>query len=235
MNTRIVFAGLLAVLAFDCSSPPPTSNAPKTCNVSATATACDACEFNNCCDQFTTCQENSACASIGQCVQACSSQSCIDDCESQYPGGASDFSTFSNCLIAFCSSCASSPGGSSGSSSSTPTPPSGTYQRTCTGCSVNGSLLTCLSCPDDQGLDHDSSLSLPCSGDIANCLGQLTCGGCSSGSSSSCTSFPGTGNSYDAECSKDGNPPNYYTQCTSAPFAGCVSYTKYMPDAYCCP
>jgi hypothetical protein len=43
------------------------------------------CEFSNCCAQYTACGADSACVSIGQCVQACTTQASLDDCQSQFP------------------------------------------------------------------------------------------------------------------------------------------------------
>ncbi len=71
---------------------------------------------------------------------------------------------------------------------SAPDLPPGSYQLTCIDCSMSGCTLTCtcadilVSVTDCPGPDCPvSSLELPCSSDIANCNGLLTCaapGGC---------------------------------------------------------
>lgn len=58
-------------------------------------------------------------------------------------------------------------------------PPLGSYSATCSDCSVSACTLTCTLCLDDTGFPVWSpQLTLPCSSDIANCNGVLTCGGC---------------------------------------------------------
>lgn len=56
-------------------------------------------------------------------------------------------------------------------------PPSGSYAKSCPACTATPTLLTCF-CGDGDGAEDKTTLPLPCSGDIANCGGTLTCGGC---------------------------------------------------------
>lgn len=64
--------------------------------------------------------------------------------------------------------------------------PPGSYQQSCYGCCLEivdtgifaYGVLHCT-CPDFMGNPHSTQIiSDYCSGDIANCNGQLTCGGC---------------------------------------------------------
>jgi hypothetical protein len=59
-----------------------------------------------------------------------------------------------------------------------PQPPDGSYAQTCTGCRVQDNVLSCDACRDTSDGAWFSTLLLPCGGDIANCNGSLTCGGC---------------------------------------------------------
>jgi hypothetical protein len=166
MNTRVICAALLGLLSFDCSGSTP-AGPPKTCTVSPTSSTCDACEFTNCCDQFNTCQENSECASIGQCVQACSSQSCIADCESRFPGGTADFDVFSQCLVNFCSSCASP--------SPSPTP---VCKPNCAGmtCGGDGCGGSCGTCPSGETCNSSGTCTQgPCVESGGNCTASAQC------------------------------------------------------------
>lgn len=64
-------------------------------------------------------------------------------------------------------------------------PPAGSYQASCRGCTACRNVLTC-SCADGftnpnncpGGGCYITSIDLPCAGDIANCGGTLKCGGC---------------------------------------------------------
>lgn len=55
--------------------------------------------------------------------------------------------------------------------------PGGSYALSCASCSRNENVLTCQ-CKKTAGSYVSSSLLLPCSYDVANCNGQLNCGGC---------------------------------------------------------
>jgi len=58
----------------------------------------------------------------------------------------------------------------------------GSYAKTCSGCSFNGSTLTCASCRtclQKDGPSTSLSLSSCKASDISNCNGVLTCGACS--------------------------------------------------------
>jgi hypothetical protein len=59
--------------------------------------------------------------------------------------------------------------------------PTGSYRDTCTACTSDDTFLSCSGCLDGNGATHSSGLSLPCSADIANCQGALTCGECERG------------------------------------------------------
>ena len=56
--------------------------------------------------------------------------------------------------------------------------PNGSYLETCTGCDATTDQLSCASCRDGEGNSQASSLPLPCTQDITNCFGALTCGPC---------------------------------------------------------
>lgn len=55
----------------------------------------------------------------------------------------------------------------------------GTYEQSCYGCDFAGDYLMSCWCYDYSGTPQYSSINLFwCRSDIANCNGQLTCGGC---------------------------------------------------------
>jgi hypothetical protein len=55
----------------------------------------------------------------------------------------------------------------------------GTYEQSCYGCSFAGDYLMSCWCYDYTGTPQYSTINLFwCRSDIANCNGQLTCGGC---------------------------------------------------------
>ena len=83
------------------------------------------------------------------------------------------------CLVIAAASCSPS---SDGQGDEAPTAPAGSYQSSCLGCSVQASVLTCL-CGAGDGSDRKTTLTLPCTHDIANCEGTLTCGSCGGGGS----------------------------------------------------
>jgi hypothetical protein len=57
-------------------------------------------------------------------------------------------------------------------------PPSGSYSASCQGCTFTRTQLTCTGCYDSNGGAHQTTIALPCLPGIANCQGQLVCGGC---------------------------------------------------------
>jgi hypothetical protein len=56
--------------------------------------------------------------------------------------------------------------------------PLGSYLESCTGCTATTTELSCSGCAEGSGSSEGSSLPLPCSEDIANCFGELSCGPC---------------------------------------------------------
>jgi hypothetical protein len=61
--------------------------------------------------------------------------------------------------------------------------PPGSYQQSCSGCNFDfqNSILHCTKCADECGNNVDTYLfpgPFGCPGDIANCNGNLSCGGC---------------------------------------------------------
>lgn len=57
--------------------------------------------------------------------------------------------------------------------------PNGTYEQSCTVCYYDGNAQFVCTCLNEQGAGVISSLDvLSCNADVANCNGQLTCGGC---------------------------------------------------------
>lgn len=55
--------------------------------------------------------------------------------------------------------------------------PRGSYQQSCRDCIANSRELTCI-CRQRRGGERRSSVPLPCQSDLANCDGNLRCGGC---------------------------------------------------------
>jgi hypothetical protein len=159
------------------------SSGSTTCSGASSSDPCHTCEFSNCCDQFTACGNNGACANLANCAQACTSQSCLDSCANQFPGGVSDFNTFSDCLVDFCSTCASTSSGSSSSSgsgtgSSTSSTSSGSSGSVChelTGtCSVSTDCCGALVCRSGSCENPCLELTGTCSVST-DCCGVLVC------------------------------------------------------------
>jgi hypothetical protein len=61
--------------------------------------ACGACLNASCCGPIEACQNDSGCEAIVDCAYACGTdQTCIDDCRSSSPDGASLFDQFTSCV-----------------------------------------------------------------------------------------------------------------------------------------
>jgi hypothetical protein len=57
--------------------------------------------------------------------------------------------------------------------------PDGPYQDSCSDCVARSDRLYCRTCERTDGSAGDATaLPLPCTSDINNCDGSLTCGGC---------------------------------------------------------
>jgi hypothetical protein len=94
--------------AASTSGPTTTSNAttggPMTCDDLGTCDACGSCAMEGACaDELSTCQSNPACLDLYFCIEPCTTQSCIDSCASQYPGGIADLDTVVSCVV--CGQC----------------------------------------------------------------------------------------------------------------------------------
>lgn len=59
-----------------------------------------------------------------------------------------------------------------------PNLPPGSYRQTCRACTSTATSLSCRRCKDSGTGTKQTSISLPCGGDVANCNGSLTCGSC---------------------------------------------------------
>jgi hypothetical protein len=55
--------------------------------------------------------------------------------------------------------------------------PTGSYTDSCTECEIDSGRLCCY-CPTSSGWESWTCLDLPCSEEVANCNGALTCGDC---------------------------------------------------------
>jgi hypothetical protein len=87
----------------DCMQPPP----PPTCFLQTGMPACDQCINTACGGSCSTCYNNAQCRDLLYCIMDCETESCMNQCVSQYPGGINDLMDFigqGGCVDANCSS-----------------------------------------------------------------------------------------------------------------------------------
>jgi hypothetical protein len=74
------------------------------CTTGTTTDTCTTCETSadaaTCAGVYATCTEDANCTSYGTCVQACTAgdTTCLDNCETEYPTGSSEFSSYEACI-----------------------------------------------------------------------------------------------------------------------------------------
>jgi hypothetical protein len=69
----------------------------------STIPACDSCFRDHCCSRGTTCGNNPDCLSLLDCTRPCTTNSCLQDCATQFPGGVSAYNALNTCMNDNCS------------------------------------------------------------------------------------------------------------------------------------
>jgi len=99
------------------SASSSTTTGPDGCDLSGDCLGCLACaEKRGCSALYELCMASNECALTYKCASACEPQpspDCVEQCTSQYPEGAKEFSELAGCLCASCpKDCASANGAS---------------------------------------------------------------------------------------------------------------------------
>jgi len=63
---------------------------------------CAACSEASCCSQMLACDAGTPCANVDDCYAGCTTTSCFDDCDVQFPGGRAARDTWQTCVAANC-------------------------------------------------------------------------------------------------------------------------------------
>lgn len=132
------------------------------------------------------------------------------------------FATLSVALVAACtfSACSSDSGDGAGSAGCSTSLPAGSFAKSCTGCTMSGTVLACTGCGDGTGanvparLDTCSCPSSAATQGISNSHGVLECG--SSGTTSTpekCS--PGSGECKNCKCGQSCFATAVCSSCTA--------------------
>jgi hypothetical protein len=82
-----------------------SGGSPSSCAVGSGASpACATCLQTNCCASLGACDANPDCSSFGNCIAACQTNTCTDNCTTQYETGASLYNAFFSCNTTNCAS-----------------------------------------------------------------------------------------------------------------------------------
>lgn len=97
-----LLASLLCVFV-GCADDPPHQECAA---LGSETTACAICMGKNCCSLVTDCVNSTSCMSATSCAGSCSTETCIEKCESSYsPGGTQLLGVFACTAVSCASEC----------------------------------------------------------------------------------------------------------------------------------
>ncbi|HEY0709574.1 MAG TPA: hypothetical protein VGG33_22375 [Polyangia bacterium] len=82
------------------NNPPPAGAAM--CGGQTAEDACEQCLYSKCCTSLAACAGSTMCQSIIDCIDACATDACIQQCAAASPQGAQLFSAFGTCVANNC-------------------------------------------------------------------------------------------------------------------------------------
>jgi hypothetical protein len=103
----------------DASSPvvhdaahklPTTPDGATACGDVSSSSACGACAYAQCCQEYTACQADGRCSALLACADLCGEDgACVTGCQNQYAGGVGSYDSYSSCRTRSCGSQCAAP------------------------------------------------------------------------------------------------------------------------------
>jgi hypothetical protein len=78
------------------------------CSADPAASQCDQCADTDCCADLETCGNDMTCEMLLECAADCTTSTCVDDCEGQYPSAKSTYQALLACVDGKCPVCTES-------------------------------------------------------------------------------------------------------------------------------